>query len=168
MFAHERLRAWKLCHELVLAVYRATASFPRHELYGLTSQARRSAFSAAVNIVEGAAKRGPAEFRRFLDISVGSMAELAYTLRLARDLNLLDEKGWSALERIRRQAGFMTWKLYAAVGKATKKNNSPFSYRPLPSSYLPSPTVGLSRCPSSRSGRSARTRRTSRLSCLRE
>src|SRR2546425_12305135 len=89
MLAHERLQAWKLCHELVLAVYAATSSFPKYELYGLTSQARRSAFSAAVNIVEGAAKRGPREFRRFLDISIGSLAELAYVLQLVRDLKLL-------------------------------------------------------------------------------
>ena len=122
MFAHERLQAWKLCHELVLAVYRATASFPKHELYGLTSQARRSAFSVAVNIVEGAAKRGPAEFRRFLDISVGSMAELAYTLQVARDLKLLDQKSWFALERIRKHAGFVRWKLYAAVGNAVSRS----------------------------------------------
>ena len=121
MLAHERLQAWKLCHELVLAVYGATASFPKHELYGLTSQARRSAFSAAVNIVEGAAKRGPAEFRRFLDISIGSLAELAYTLRLARDLKFLNADDWSALERIRRQAGLMTWKLYAAVRNAAAR-----------------------------------------------
>src|SRR5690242_21003667 len=99
MLAHERLQAWKLCHQLVLAVYDATKSFPKHELYGLTSQARRAAFSAAVNIVEGSAKRGPAEFRRYLDISVGSLAEIAYTLRVARDLNLLDEGRWSELER---------------------------------------------------------------------
>src|SRR5438874_634131 len=105
MLAHERLHAWKLCHELVLAVYAATASFPKHELYGLTSQARRAAFSAAVNIAEGAAKRGPAEFRRFLDISIGSLAELAYALRLARDLKLLDADHWSQLEGIRRRAG---------------------------------------------------------------
>jgi four helix bundle protein len=70
MLAYERLHAWKLCHELVLAVYGVTASFPKHELYGLTSQARRAAFSAAANIVEGAAKRGSAEFRRFIDISI--------------------------------------------------------------------------------------------------
>src|SRR6266478_2127237 len=70
MLAHERLLAWQLCHELVLAVYDATTSFPKHELYGLTSQARRAAFSAAVNIAEGSAKRGSAEFRRFIDISV--------------------------------------------------------------------------------------------------
>ena len=124
MLAYERLEAWRLCHELVLAVYAATTSFPKHELYGLTSQARRSAFSAAVNIAEGAAKRGPAEFRRFLDISVGSLAELAYTLRLARDLKLLDERTWSALERIRRHAGLMTWKLYSAVGRAAERQRA--------------------------------------------
>ena len=120
MLAHERLEAWKLCHELVLAVYDVTRSFPREELYGLTSQARRSAFSAAANIAEGAAKRGPAEFRRFLDISIGSLAELAYILRLARDLKLVDSDRWSALERRRRQAGLMTWKLYTAVCRAMK------------------------------------------------
>jgi four helix bundle protein len=121
MLAHERLHAWKLCHELVLAVYDATKTFPKHELYGLTSQARRAAFSAAVNIVEGSAKRGPAEFRRFLDMSVGSLAELAYTLRVARDLNLLDDARWQLLERLRRQAGMMTWRLYSAVGRAARR-----------------------------------------------
>ena len=120
MLAHQRLQAWKLCHELVLAVYNATASFPKHELYGLTSQARRAAFSAAVNIVEGSAKRGAREFRRFLDISIGSLAELAYTLQVARDLKLLDSHRWAELERIRRQAGFMTWKLYTAIAKAVR------------------------------------------------
>ncbi len=114
-------KLWKLCHELVLEVYRVTTTFPKHELYGLTSQARRAAFSAAVNIVEGSAKRGPAEYRRFLDISVGSLAELAYTLRVAKDLKLLDEAAWAALERLRRQAGLMTWRLYAGVGRAVKK-----------------------------------------------
>src|SRR3989440_7756909 len=122
MLAYERLEAWKLCHELVLAVYAATASFPKHELYGLTSQARRAAFSAAANIAEGAAKRGPAEFRRFLDISVGSLAELAYTLRVARDLKLLDADQWSQVERVRRQAGVMTWKLYVAVARSVRRD----------------------------------------------
>src|SRR5256885_16301593 len=121
MLAHERINAWKLCHQLVHAVYDATSSFPKHALYGLTSQARRAAFSAAVNIVEGAAKRGPAEFRRFLDMSVGSLAELAYTWRVARDLKLLDEARWKTLEQLRRQAGMMTWRLYSAVSKAAKR-----------------------------------------------
>src|SRR5438034_11619198 len=121
MAPYERLHAWRECHALALAVYRATKGFPAEERYGLTSQMRRAGFSAAVNIVEGAAKRGPREFRRFLDISIGSLAELAYTLRVARDLQFLDSKDWSDLERIRRRAGVMTWKLYAAIREVAKR-----------------------------------------------
>jgi four helix bundle protein len=82
---HKGLKSWKSCHELVLAVYRATADWPRREQYGLIAQARRAAYSAAANIAEGSAKRGSREFCRFLDISLGSIAELSYTLLLARD-----------------------------------------------------------------------------------
>jgi four helix bundle protein len=122
MLAHERLHAWKLCHELVLAVYDVTKSFPKHELYGLTSQARRAAFSAAVNIAEGSAKRGATEFRRFIDISIGSLAELAYILRLARDLKLVEDLDWQRLERLRGRAGFMTWRLYQAVARSARNS----------------------------------------------
>src|SRR6266850_2565400 len=121
MLAHERLHAWKLCHELVLAIYDATNSFPKHELYGLTSQARRAAFSAAVNIAEGSAKRGATEFRRFIDISIGSLAELAYVLRLVRDLKLLPDTDCERLEALRGRAGFVTWRLYQAVSKSARR-----------------------------------------------
>jgi four helix bundle protein len=120
MLPHERLQAWKLCHELVLAVYSATSSFPKYELYGLTSQARRAAFSAAANIAEGAAKRGSAEFRRFFDISIGSLAELAYTLRLARDLSFMDLDAWNRVDTLRRRAGFVTWRLYRTMAVRKK------------------------------------------------
>ena len=121
MLAHERLHAWKVCHELVLAIYDATNAFPKHELYGLTSQARRAAFSAAVNIAEGAAKRGSSEFRRFIDISIGSLAELAYILRLVRDLKLVSEDDWKRLDALRGRAGFMTWRLYQAVSRSARR-----------------------------------------------
>src|SRR2546421_9498164 len=88
MAPYERFAAWRECHALALEVYRATRSFPKEELYGLTSQARRAAFSAAANIVEGSARRGSAEFRRFLDISLGSLTELGYTLRISRELGI--------------------------------------------------------------------------------
>ena len=68
---YERFQAWKLSYQLTLDVYRLTASFPKHELYGLTSQSRRAAFSVVANIAEGSAKRGPREFRRYLDIALG-------------------------------------------------------------------------------------------------
>ena len=54
---YERFEAWQRCHELVLEIYTVTATFPKEEKYGLTSQSRRAAFSAAANIAEGSARR---------------------------------------------------------------------------------------------------------------
>ena len=115
MLPYQRLRAWQACDHLVLEVYRATERFPRHELYGLTSQARRAAFSAAANIAEGSAKRGRREFRRYLDIALGSLAELSYTLLLSRKLGLLSDDQWRDLDRLRVSASRLTWALYEAV-----------------------------------------------------
>ena len=117
MAPYERFAAWRECHALVLEVYRATRSFPKEELYGLTSQARRAAFSAAANIVEGSAKRGSLEFRRFLDISLGSLTELGYTLRVSRELGLLTEESWGRLDGLQNRARFLTWKPYESVSK---------------------------------------------------
>lgn len=108
MMPYEKFKAWQLCHELTLKTYRVTQAFPKHELYGLTSQARRAAFSAAANIAEGSAKRGLKEFRRYLDISLGSLAELSYTLLLARDLGLLTLPAWTELNALRDHAGRVT------------------------------------------------------------
>ena len=113
---HERLKSWLACHTLVLAIYQLTRSWPQGELYGLTSQARRAAYSAAANIAEGSAKRGSAEFRRFLNISLGSLAELSYILLLARDLEYLKPEQWGELEALRDHAGRLTWGLYRAIG----------------------------------------------------
>jgi four helix bundle protein len=112
---YERLEAWTSAHQLVLMTYQVTKAFPRDELYGLTSQARRAAFSIAANIAEGSAKRGPREFRRFLDISIGSLAELSYTFQLARDLSLVDAETWTRLEAQRDLVGKLTWGLYRSI-----------------------------------------------------
>jgi four helix bundle protein len=111
MLSHERLQAWKLTHELVLAVYHHTQAWPIQERYGLRSQIRRAAVSAAANIVEGAAKRGSREFRRYLDITLGSLAETSYFLLLAKDLSLISEADWQKLEDLRKRAGGLTWRL---------------------------------------------------------
>jgi four helix bundle protein len=119
MMPYERFHAWKKCHELTLAVYQATRKWPREEMYSLTSQARRAAYSAAANIAEGAAKQGAREFRRFLDIAVGSLNELSYILRLAKDLQLSGESELQPLEDLRQSAGKLTWRLYESVRKKT-------------------------------------------------
>jgi four helix bundle protein len=95
---YERFDAWKVSHELALAVYAATRGWPRSELYRLTAQLRRAALSAPTNIAEGCAKRGPAEFRCFLDYSLGSLSELAYLLRFARDEQFLTDEAWAKVQ----------------------------------------------------------------------
>jgi len=115
MKRYERLEAWQAAHQLVLLTYRVTKSFPREELYGLTSQARRAAFSVAANTAEGSAKRGPREFRRHLDIALGSLSELSYIFQLVKDLDLIEPTRWSDLDQARERAGRLTWGLYRSV-----------------------------------------------------
>ncbi|HEV8304796.1 MAG TPA: four helix bundle protein [Gemmatimonadales bacterium] len=112
---YERLHAWRECHELALAVYRATKTFPADERYGLTSQTRRAAFSAAVNIVEGSARRSTKEFRRFLDIALSSLTEVGYALRFSKEAGLLPEEAWATLSDQQNRARFLTWRLYQSL-----------------------------------------------------
>jgi four helix bundle protein len=85
----KKLTVWVKSHELTLRIYELTATFPREELYALTSQIKRSASSVPANIAEGCGRDGPAELRRFLQIAVGSASETEYYLLLARDLHFL-------------------------------------------------------------------------------
>jgi len=87
-----KLKVWEKAHQLTLAVYLATRAFPKDELYGLTSQARRSSASIGGNIAEGCGRSGKREFARYLDIASGSAAELEYHLLLAGDLHFLDNR----------------------------------------------------------------------------
>ncbi len=86
---YKKLDVWQRSHVLAIATYRATDSFPRTELYSLTSQMRRCAVSICANIVEGTGRSGDRELRRFIRISLGSAAELEYYVLLARDLQYL-------------------------------------------------------------------------------
>jgi four helix bundle protein len=88
----EDLIVWQEAHEFVLGVYRFTDSFPKSELYGLTSQLRRAAVSIAANIAEGFKKTGKADKARFFNTSQGSIEECRYYLVLSRDLNYGDPK----------------------------------------------------------------------------
>ena len=87
---HE-LAVWQKAHALTLRVYESTSSFPRDEMFGLTSQARRAASSIGANIAEGCGRATDADFARFLQQAMGSASELEYHLLLARDLNMLAE-----------------------------------------------------------------------------
>jgi four helix bundle protein len=93
----EDLIVWQKAHEFVLGIYRLTESFPRSELYGLTSQLRRAAVSIAANIAEGFKKTGKADKARFFNISQGSIEECRYYLILVRDLKYGDPQDLGSL-----------------------------------------------------------------------
>jgi len=84
------LIVWQKAHAFVLDVYRVTRSFPREEIYGLTSQFRRAAVSVAANIAEGFRKRGRADKARFMNTAQGSLEECRYYLILSHDLSYCD------------------------------------------------------------------------------
>ena len=111
------LKVWKRAHQVVLDVYKHTASFPPEERYGLTSQVRRSATSVPSNIAEGCGRGSDADFARFVQMAMGSASELEYQLLLAHDLQLLIKGDYRQLSRdvqdVRRMLNGLLKKLTA-------------------------------------------------------
>lgn len=100
---HKDLDVWNKAMELVEKLYRITSNFPKDELFGLTSQIRRSAISIPCNIAEGAARKSKKEFIKFLYVAMGSLAELETQLLLAKKLNFInDDISLSDIESIRK------------------------------------------------------------------
>src|SRR6266550_383988 len=91
-------KVWEKAHSLTLDIFKATTTFPRAELYGLTSQLRRASSSIPANIAEGCGRGGNSEFARFLQIGMGSASELEYHTLLAHDLTFLPELIYDPLQ----------------------------------------------------------------------
>lgn len=89
--------------------YEISGNFPRHELFGLTSQFRRAALSVVLNIVEGFARQSSNEFRRFLLISFGSLEECRYLINFAIKQRYLDTKDGDDLVSIMNEVAKITW-----------------------------------------------------------
>ena len=98
---YQKLQVWKEAHELALLIYKATRTFPRDELFGLTSQIRRAAVSIAANIVEGQARSSKKEFLQFLFIANGSLVEVEYYIQLAKELGYISEEQEISVEKKR-------------------------------------------------------------------
>ena len=94
------LIVWQKGHQFVLSIYRLTDSFPKNEIYGLTSQLRRAAISIPANIAEGFKKKTKGDKARFMNIAQDSAEECRYYLILSKDLGYGDtEELMSRLER---------------------------------------------------------------------
>lgn len=92
-----KLDVWKKAHALTIHIYEATSTFPKNELYGLTSQLQRSAASIGANLAEGCGRETAADFRRFVQIASGSACEVEYHLILAHDLGLFEGRSHQSL-----------------------------------------------------------------------
>jgi four helix bundle protein len=99
MQSFHNLRVWEKAHALTLAVYLSSKNFPREELYGLTSQMRRSSASVGTNIAEGCCRKSDGDMGRFLQMAMGSASELEYQLLLAHDLQYLKGPDHKRLEQ---------------------------------------------------------------------
>ena len=86
----EDLIVWQKAHQLTLHIYQLTRDFPKHELYGLTSQIRRAATSIPSNIAEGYSRRGKQDKLKFFNYAYSSLEEVRYQLILSRDLEYAD------------------------------------------------------------------------------
>ncbi len=112
-----QLLVWQKSHALALTVYTLTRSFPREEMFGLTSQMRRSATSVPANIAEAFKKRSKSDKVRILNISQGSLEELRYYFILAADLGYLQSTvAAKELEDVARLLG-------GYIGRVAESNN---------------------------------------------
>ena len=106
-FGFEKLEVWNDSIELVQNIYKVTKSFPKSELYGLTSQIRRAVISIPSNIAEGTTRKSFKDQARFTEIAFGSLIELLTQLILANKLNYINdellEESRSDIEKISRQ-----------------------------------------------------------------
>lgn len=108
---YKRLRAWQKADLLAKEVYEASVTFPKEEIYSLTSQLRRAALSVPTNIVEGYARVNKNEFRRFLLIALGSLAETEYLLGFALSQGYIKKRKFDELMELKEECGRLTWKL---------------------------------------------------------
>lgn len=92
-----QLEVWRKAHELTIAIYHLTASFPAVEKFGLTSQLQRAAASIGANLAEGCGRDTDADFRRYIQIATGSACEVEYHLLLAADLKLIQQPTYEPL-----------------------------------------------------------------------
>jgi four helix bundle protein len=96
---YTKIEAWRLADDLTVAVYECTRSFPRDEMYGLTSQLRRASYSVPANIVEGSSRESKKDYLHFLYMARGSLSEAQYFVHLARRLGYLSAEESETLRK---------------------------------------------------------------------
>jgi four helix bundle protein len=111
-FGYKKLIVWERADELAHLIYDLTLSFPKDEVFGLTSQLRRAGLSIVLNIVEGQARNNKKEFHRFLAISLSSLAEVEYLLEFSLKRKYLKQNDFDKALALKESTGQLLWKLY--------------------------------------------------------
>jgi len=115
------LIVWQKSHQLVLAIYSITKTFPKEEIFSLTNQVRRASVSIAANISEGYKKKTIPNKLNFINIAEGSLEEVKYYIILSKDLKYIDEKNYEQLYNYAEEVG----RLISGYEKAISKRLNP-------------------------------------------
>jgi len=112
---YKKLIVWQKADELAYEIYCASKDFPKDEIYGITSQLRRAALSIPTNIVEGCGRQNQNELRQFINIALGSLAEVEYLIDFSLKLKYLDKEDYAKLQELRSTVGKLLWKFYKSI-----------------------------------------------------
>ena len=112
---YKELKVWQKSVDLAVKIYKSTKDFPREEIYGLTSQIRRSAVSIPSNIAEGAGRNSKKDFNNFLGISNGSSCELETQLIIANRIDFLSDANLESLQKDIIEIQKMNWSLQKSL-----------------------------------------------------
>lgn len=113
--SYKELKVWKKAYKLTLQVYKITSDFPKSELYGLTSQMRRSALSIPTNIAEGYMRGHSKEYLQFLWIAYGSTGELETCLLISHDLGFIRDDDFGKVYSLHQEVAKMLFSLIKSI-----------------------------------------------------
>ena len=109
------LEIWKKADEMALCIYQSTKIFPKEEIYGITSQLRRAALSIPTNIVEGYSRKSGKELQQYINISLGSLAEVKYLIYFSEKLGYLKKEEFNTLTTGYEVLGKQLWRFYQKI-----------------------------------------------------
>ncbi len=112
---YKKLFVWQKADQFAFEIYSLSKSFPRNEIFGITSQLRRAALSIPTNLAEGQGRQGKKEFRHFVNIALGSVTEVEYLLDFSYRLNYFDKQTCVRLQGFRREVSSLLWRLFQSL-----------------------------------------------------
>lgn len=112
---YKKLTVWHKADELAYQVYIATRKFPKEEIYGITSQLRRAVLSVPTNIAEGYGRQSGKELKQFINVALGSLAEVKYLLDFSSRLKYFSTEQYERLDGLAQEVGKLLWKFYKSL-----------------------------------------------------